>query len=119
MKKTDQAVLLSALIFPGSGHFFLKQYFVGMLLASVALVASYSLITGMISKALELADKIKSGEIPPDLAAITELLSQQSAGTDLQSLNTAIFFLLVAWLVGIVDSYRLGRQIDNRIKEKI
>jgi hypothetical protein len=118
MKKTDQAVLLSALIFPGSGHFFLKRYFVGLLLASIALVASYFLISGMIVKALELADKIKSGEIPPDLSAITELLSQQSTGTDLQSLNTAIIFLLVTWLVGIVDSYRIGRQIDNSIKAK-
>jgi uncharacterized SAM-binding protein YcdF (DUF218 family) len=116
MKKTDQAVLLSALIFPGSGHFFLKRYFVGLLLAGIALVASYFLISGMIVKALELADKIKSGKIPPDYTAITELFSQQSAGIDLQSLNTAIIFLLAAWLVGVVDSYRVGRQLDNKIK---
>lgn len=118
MKKTDQAVLLSALIFPGSGHFFLKRYFVGLLLGSIALVASYFLISGMITKALELADKIKGGEIPPNIAVIIELLSQQTAGDELRTLNTALIILLVVWLVGIVDSYRIGRQLDNRIKAK-
>lgn len=115
MKKTEKAIVLSALIFPGSGHFFLKRYFIGSLLGSVALVATYFLVSGMINKALELADKIKRGEIPPDIAVITELVSNQSSGAELQSLNTAMIILLVAWLVGIADSYRIGRQLDNDI----
>ena len=115
MKKTEKAVLLSALVLPGSGHFFLKRYVSGFLLAGTALVASYFLISGVISKALDIADKIKRGDIPPDIAAITELVAQQPSGTELQSLNTAMIFLVVAWLIGIVDSYRVGRQLDHSI----
>ena len=112
MKKTGQAVLLSALVFPGSGHFFLKRYIVGSLLASGALVATYFLVSGMINKALELANKIKSGEIQPDISVITELLSRQSVGGEFQLMNTAVNFLIIVWLVGIADSYRIARQQD-------
>ena len=115
MKKTEKAVLLSAIVLPGSGHFFLKRYISGFLLSGTALVASYFLISGVINKALDIADKIKRGDIPPDIAVITELVAQQPSGTELQSLNTAMMFLMVAWLIGIVDSYRVGRRLDHSI----
>lgn len=113
MKKTEKAVLLSALVLPGSGHFFLKRYISSLVLASTALVASYFLISGVINKALDISDKIKRGEIPPDIAAITELVSHQPSGAELQSLNAAMIILVAAWLIGIVDSYRVGRQLDR------
>jgi len=113
MKKTGQAVLLSALVFPGSGHFFLKRYIIGSLLASIALVATWFLVSGMINKALELANKIKSGEIQPDISAITALLSRQSVGGEFQLMNIAVNSLIIVWLIGIADSYRVGRQLDN------
>ena len=113
MKKTKKAVLLSVLVLPGSGHFFLKRYISGFILAGTALVASYFLVSGVISKALDIADKIKRGDIPPDIMAITELVAQRSSGAELQSLNTAMIFLVAAWLIGIVDSYRVGRQLDH------
>ena len=91
MKKTEKAFLLSVLVFPGTGHVLLKRY-----------IAGFSLII------MEIADKIKSGEPSPDLSVILELLSHQSASAEVQSINTSMVVLLVAWLVGVVDSYRVG-----------
>jgi len=113
MKKIGQAVLLSALVFPGSGHFFLKRYIVGSMLFSVAIAATYFIVSGMINKALELANKIKSGEIQPDISVITELLLRQSIGGEFQLINIAVNSLIIVWLIGIADSYRIGRQLDN------
>lgn len=110
MKKNEKAFLFSVLVFPGSGHIVLKRYLTGFVLIIIASIASYFLMYGVINQALEIADKIKSGEIYPDLSAILELVSNQSGSTELQSINIATIILMATWLIGIVDSYRIGWQ---------
>ena len=114
MQNIEKAVLLSALLFPGSGHIFLKCYRVGTALIITALVASYFLIYGVIHQALVLADKIIYGEIQPDLSTILALVSHQSTSAELQSVNAETMVLLVVWLVGLVDIYRVGRNQYRR-----
>ena len=109
MKKVEKAFLLSVLVFPGSGHILLKRYLTGFSLIIIASIASYFLIYGVINQALEIADKIKSGEVYPDLSVILELVSRSSASAEFESVNTAMIVLLVVWLIGILDSYRIGR----------
>ena len=118
MKKIEKAFLLSVLVFPGSGHILLKRYLTGFSLIIIASIASYFLIYGVINQALEIADKIKSGELYPDLSVILELVSHQSVSTEVQSINTSMVVLLVAWLVGIVDSYRIGKYQNKLTKVK-
>ena len=118
MKKVEKALLLSMLVFPGTGHILLKRYTYGFCLIIIASIASYFLIYGVIHQALEIADKIKSGEIYPDLSVILTLVSNQSASSEFQSLNTAMIVLLVVWLVGIVDTYRIGRQLGRSVTAK-
>lgn len=113
MKKIKQAFLLSVFIFPGSGHVLLKRYLSGFFLIGVAAVASYFLIYGVIHQALDIAEKIKHGDIYPDISAILELVSYQSTGVEVQSINTAMMVLLAAWLIGVVDIYRVGRQVNR------
>jgi len=108
MKKTEKAFLLSVLVFPGSGHVLLKRYLTGISLIIIASTASYFLIYDLINQALEIADKIKSGEIYPDFHVILELVSHSSTSSEFQSMNMAMLVLLVVWLVGIADSYRIG-----------
>lgn len=118
MKKVEKAFLLSVLVFPGSGHILLKRYLTGFSLIIIASIASYFLIYGVINQALEIADKIKSGELYPDLSVILELVSHQSVSAEVQSINTSMVVLLVAWLVGIVDSYRIGKYQNKLTKVK-
>jgi len=113
MKKPEKAFLLSVLVFPGFGHVLLKRYLTGFSLIIIASIASYFLISGVISQALEIADKIKSGEIYPDLSAILELVSHSSTSSEFQSTNMAMVVLLVVWLVGIADSYRIGWYLNK------
>lgn len=114
MKQSIKATLLSAFVFPGLGHVFLRKYIPGIVLVSASFAAIYYLISKTVERALELAEKIQSGDVPLDVEAITELASKQSAGTDDQLLNIATAALVICWLFGIIDSYRVGRVRDKK-----
>ena len=107
-----KAALLSAFVFPGVGHFLLKKYIPGTILAGSAFAGLYFLIAKTVERTLQIIDKIQGGEIL-DITAISELLLKQPTGTEAQLLNTATAVLTISWLIGIVDSYRIGRVQDN------
>ncbi len=110
-----KAALLSAFVFPGVGHFFLKKYISGAVLAGTAFAGLYFLIAKTVEKALQIAEKIQSGEAQLDAATIIDLVSKQATGTEAQLLNIAAAVLFVSWLIGIVDSYRVGRAQDKHV----
>lgn len=113
MKKATAAALLSALVFPGAGHLFLKKYIPGVALTGTSLTGVYYLISETLKRALQIVEKIQAGDIQPDVTAITELVTKQSTGTDATLLNIATVVLVICWLVGIIDSFRLGRVRDR------
>ena len=113
MKKSTKAVLLSAFVFPGAGHLYLKKYLPGSILAGVSLVGIYYLVTTTVERAWEIAEKIQSGAVQLDATTVTELVSQQSAGTDSQLMNIATLAIIICWGIGILDSYRAGRVRDK------
>ncbi len=112
MKKSTKAVLFSALVFPGAGHLYLKKYLFGSLLIGSVLIAFYFLVTRMVEKAQHIAELIQAGKVQPDIASISELITKSPAGSEGQLLNIATTVLVVAWLIGIFDSYRVGRTQD-------
>ncbi|MCK5640051.1 MAG: hypothetical protein KAJ19_04615 [Gammaproteobacteria bacterium] len=113
MKKPTKAMLLSALIFPGLGHLFLKRYIAALVLLSVSFSAIYYLASKAVERALQISAKIQSGEVSPDIATITALVEKQSTGAEAQLLNIATVAFVVCWLVGIIDSYRVGCTRDK------
>lgn len=115
MKKAMKAALLSAFIFPGVGHFLLKKYIPGVILAGAAFAGLYFLIVKSVETALQITEKLQSGEIQFDAATISELVSEQTAGTESLLLDIALAVLLISWLIGIVDSYRVGRALDQNV----
>lgn len=74
--------------------------------------AVYYLVSTTIEKALQIAEKIQTGEVQLDAEVIADLVSKQSeADTQLLSIATLTFF--ICWLVGVVDAYRLGSAKDK------
>ncbi len=116
MTKSIKAALLSALVFPGLGHFVLKKHTTAAVLAGCAFVALYWLVSAVVDRALQISDKIQSGEVQLDTAAIAELVSKQSAGAEAQSLDMAAAVIVIVWLIAIIDAYRLGRLQDKKTK---
>jgi len=108
MKRSSKAALLSGLIFPGIGHIVLKQYLRGSVLMLFALVALSVIVSSIYQRALTIVDRINSGDIPVDTGAIAEMVSKSTSGTDSLMENIAVVVLVACWLIGIIDSYRLG-----------
>ena len=113
MKKSAKATLLSGLVFPGIGHIVLKQYLRGSILILFALIATSVIINVALKRALTVVDRINSGEIPIDSETITELVSNSASGTDSLVVNISLIVFGTCWLVGIVDSYRIGITQDK------
>jgi len=113
MSQALKAALFSAFVFPGSGHFFLKKHVRGALLVGVTILSFWALLSTALEKAQEISRKIQSGEIPLDITRITDEVSKLVTGGDVQQANIATFVLLICWLVGTVDAYRVGRIQDK------
>ena len=113
MKKPSKAALLSALVFPGIGHFFLKRYISGTIIAGIASMALYVSISNLLERAQEIVDQVQRGEIQPDIESITESLSAQPAGSETQLITISAIVWGIFWLIGIVDAYRIGRSHES------
>ena len=115
MKKSLKAALLSALVFPGVGHFSLKSHLIGLIFSSTALVGLYFVFVNILEKAQTIVEKIERGEVALDIPSISTMLTEQTSA-EAQSMSIAVWVFIIAWLVSIIDSYRLGRAIDNQAK---
>lgn len=109
MKKSTKAALLSAFVLPGMGHIFLKKYICGIVLSGVSLAGIYYLVSKTVERALQILEKVQTGDTPLDIATITALASQQPTGPEADLLNVATVAFIICWLIGIVDAYRIGR----------
>ena len=108
MKRSSKAALLSGLIFPGIGHIVLEKYLRGSVLILFALVALSVIVNRIYQRALTIVDRINSGDIPVDTGAIAEMVSNSTSGADSFIENIAVIVLGACWLIGVIDSYRLG-----------
>jgi len=108
MSKLANALLLSALVLPGSGHFFLKKPIPGAILAVVSIACFYVLFLTSVEIAQELSAKIQAGEIPLDANAI-EAAVTKNAATNSGVVSISTYLLAFCWVIGVVDCYRIGR----------
>jgi len=106
-----KAVLLSACVFPGSGHLYLRRFGTGVVLAGAAFLSLYVLVSRTVERAVAISERIQRGEIPPDIAAISDYVSAQSAAGDPLSINLATLVLTIVWLVGIIHCHVIGRDL--------
>lgn len=108
MSKSTKALLLSALVFPGIGHFFLRKHFRGAVLSILSIVCLYILVSNALEIAQDISTKIETGVIPLDVGKVEDALVEEQ-GSKAGALNTATYLLEICWLVGVIDSFRIGR----------
>jgi len=113
MRKSTKAALVSALVFPGVGHLMLKRYLQGAILIIVSIVAMWLLVTGTVNRAMDVVDRIESGDVAMDSASIQAAVSDAGNGAGFTVEDASAYVLLIAWFVGIVDCIRLGRGTEE------
>ena len=116
MNKSKKAALISALVFPGAGHLYLKKYLSGTILLGATLGSLSYLIVKTVEITLQITEEIQAGKVQLNVMEITELVSKQTAGSEAQLYDIATAVIFISWLVGIIDSYRIGRVQDKNIE---
>lgn len=112
MKKKMKAVLLSALVYPGIGQLIYQAYWRALMLSVIFSVTVYYYIEEIVSKYQPIMDKVKSGEVALNVNAVAIEMAKNPIILDAQLVSSLTYTLLVCWLVGIVDAYRLGIKKD-------
>lgn len=109
MHKSIKAALLSGLVFPGLGHFYLKRYAVGAIISGLAIACTYYIVSKAMQQVYDIVDQIESGAVQPDMVTITEMVSKQLSGAEGDMLNLTVWLLVAVWVVGVIAAYLAGK----------
>ncbi|GIU23562.1 hypothetical protein L2719_05255 [Shewanella schlegeliana] len=113
MKTSVKAALLSAFVCPGSGHFYLKKHAMGKVLLVTTIASLCFLLWHAYQRAQLISQQILKGEIPLELNAIYSAVTQAPVGNEALYINIATIGFIAAWVIGVIDSYRLGKLADD------
>ena len=112
MSKSLMAALLSGLVLPGLGQVVLKRYRRGVVLMVIVLACLSVIGTIALQRAFAILRQIELAGGAIDIDAILNAATQSSAASDSLIINYASLLLIVCWIFGTVDAYRIGRKKD-------
>jgi hypothetical protein len=112
MKNSMKGALLSALVFPGLGQIVLKRYARGIVLMLMVMAALYVMIVTALQQAYAILDRIEADGGVPDSDTISQAAAQAAAASDSPVIGVVSLLIIVCWIVGIIDAYRIGKQKD-------
>jgi len=113
MKPSVRAALLSGLVFPGIGQFYLKEYRRGIAIFVPVFIALCIVVVATVRSALEIVSRIQDPEMSGDVQGILGLATSHSNEHAL-FLNLASLVIACGWLFSIIDAYYRGkRKIQN------
>lgn len=110
MNKPTVAVLLSGLVFPGAGHFYLKRPLRGALLLMISFVCLWSLISQTLQQANTVLEQLELGGGATSTDQIASLVTQSLNQSNNASGTLAGLVLAGCWLIGMIDAYRLAQK---------
>lgn len=74
----------------------------------VAMTGITIIVVRSVQHALIMLEKIQNGAVPLDAQALAELVSKSTSGPESILLNIASLAVLLCWIFGIIDSYRIA-----------
>jgi hypothetical protein len=107
MNRSVIAALLSALVFPGAGHFYLRRPVRALAFLLPAMGAVLYFLSRVATQVDAMVGLVMSGDLPLDPVAIGARL--ENSGIDSPMMHFAIVVMIVCWIGAVVDSALLGR----------
>ncbi|STQ92435.1 Uncharacterised protein [Janthinobacterium lividum] len=104
ISKRTQALLLSGLVFPGSGHFVLQRKARGCLFLVPALVALVLVLRQIMARLDQVMAQIDSGALPLDVQLIVEKVDALSVN-DGPAMTVAVGVLVACWIGSLIDTF--------------
>ena len=110
MKVSHKAAFLSAFVFPGVGHIYLKSYRRGLVIIFLSCAGLGYLIWSATVSALNRLDvamvKVPGGAT--NLQEISDIVGSKILNTD--PYRDAVFYVIVCfWIFAVIDAYRIGK----------
>ena len=103
---------MSALVFPGLGQIVLKHYKRGIALALTVLLSLVVVAVKALRQAFAILEKIEAQGRIIDMSTISRAAAEASTTSDNLVYNLGLLLIILLWVIGIVDAYRLGRGKD-------
>ncbi|MGO4891488.1 hypothetical protein [Flavobacterium sp. W21_SRS_FM6] len=113
---TSRAVALSALAFPGAGHYYLKHKKTATLLLLVTGACVIKIAMVALNVANLISDRLLKGQIALDIPSISLAVKTELAAQSDIFVSLSTWLLLACWLFGILDAYRLA-QAATKMKQ--
>ncbi len=112
MKNSLKGAFLSGLIFPGLGQVILKHYKRGAVIMITVLVCMSVFIVKSVQHALDILEKIESQGGAISMSTISNAVTQASTTSGNLTFNIVLLLVIICWIIGIVDAYRIGKIKD-------
>ena len=112
MNNSIKGALLSGLVFPGLGQVVLKRYKRGIAFLLAASIILLVIVVKTIQQAFTILEKMEAEGGGISMDTITNAVSQASTPSKSLTFNLLLFFLILCWIIGVIDAYRVGRNKD-------
>jgi hypothetical protein len=112
MNNSLKGALLSGLLFPGLGQIALKRYKRGAFLMLAVLSGLCIIVWRTIQIAFSILEKIGAEGGIIDIQTIANAADRASTPSDSLILNFLLVLIILCWIIGVVDAYRIGKQKD-------
>ncbi|MDQ1831545.1 hypothetical protein [Massilia scottii] len=112
MNRSVVTLLLSGLVFPGAGQYYLGRRARACLFIVPTLVAAIYFFKQVVDTASRMVDDVLSGALPADPVLIAERLHRQG-DTSTPLMNIAAAVMLACWVASLVDAWLLARALER------
>ncbi|NOY86774.1 MAG: hypothetical protein GXP52_05695 [Deltaproteobacteria bacterium] len=112
MKNSLKGALLSGVVFPGFGQIVLKQYKRGIVLMLTVFAGLTVIVVTAVRQALAILEKIDLAGGVINTKTVTDAAAQVSSSSANLAYNLGLSFIVIFWIYGIVDAYRIGKKMD-------
>ncbi len=117
MKVSYKAALLSALVFPGVGHLYLKRRLRGLVILFFVVAGLGYLIWSAAAATLDRLDdamlKVQGGAT--NLKALSEIVGSKMSTAD-PYLDAVFYVTVFFWIFSVIDAYRIGKRREIQDK---
>jgi TM2 domain-containing membrane protein YozV len=118
MKISYKAALLSALVFPGVGQFYLKRHWRGLFIMLFVFTGLGYMIWSATVAALSVLDDavVKLQGSTTNLLELSNIVGSKMSNTN--PYHDAVFYLIVCfWIFAVIDAYIIGKEKESQDEE--
>ena len=112
MNNSLKGALLSGVIFPGLGQVRFKHYKSGIVLMFTVSASMVVIVLKAVQHAFTILEKIELEGGVIDIKTITDAATQAASTSDSLLYNLGLLLIVICWIFGIVDAYRIGKKMD-------